>query len=245
MAEQLGSPCPWTLIAADFAFGLPWNSDSAVFGVRGWRALIAAIGVGLPQHANVRRLAAAINGKFGTSGPFRFDADRNDFRFYLEHGVSYFRLADQCAAQAISAWYMGSGPTVSCSSLTGMGALDQLLAARDRDLCRFSVWPQEGIAVQANGHVLAEAYPSLLPSAARQDPKSTHARDALRIVSWLREQHLSGAVGKLFAPAFPPFGRYESVAVEDQIRFEGWILGLALNNPALIAESNTCHLKPA
>jgi len=79
-----------------------------------------------------RATAQAINNqpRFSGHGPFRFDADRNDFRFGLDHGVPYYRHTELVAPQAISQWYLGSGGNVGFHSITGMAAIDDLIKQR-------------------------------------------------------------------------------------------------------------------
>ncbi len=94
-----------TLVAMDFGFGLPWGADQAVFGVVGWREMIRTIAKRYEENGTPRATAQAINAeeRFGGHGPYRFDDSRNDFRFYGDNGIAYYRLIELIAPQGITA----------------------------------------------------------------------------------------------------------------------------------------------
>jgi hypothetical protein len=233
LAQRLKPGEPRSLVAIDMAFGLPWGSDRALFGVHGWRALIDAMA---KEHAlapavgaagSARATAARINARFTDGAPFRTDATRNDARFYRDHGVAYYRQVESLVPQAISAWYLGSGGTVGFHTIAGMYTLSLLLAARDRGELSFRVWPHEGITLAEHGHVLAECYPAAMAAKARAVPTGTSPdeRDALGIVGWLLDRAAANTLGRSFALGELPFGRVEGVPWGEQIVFEGWMLG--------------------
>lgn len=87
IVEQLRGKQP-ALVAIDFGFGLPWASDQAVFKIAGWREMIRKIAEKYQENGTARATAQAINNeeRFGGHGPYRFNPNRNDFRFYLEWG---------------------------------------------------------------------------------------------------------------------------------------------------------------
>jgi hypothetical protein len=84
-----------TLIAMDFGFSLPWGADRAVFGVDCWREMVRCVGKCYATCGTARTAAQEINllPRFNGHGPYRFNDSRNDYRFYLRHGVAYYRLA--------------------------------------------------------------------------------------------------------------------------------------------------------
>jgi len=121
IVHQLQDKTP-TLVAMDFGFGLPWGSDKIVFGASGWHDMVRAIAERYAEKGTARETAKAINAeaRFGGHGPYRFDRpDRNDFRFYSDKGVAYYRLTELIAPQAMSQWYCGSGAKVSFHTFSG------------------------------------------------------------------------------------------------------------------------------
>jgi hypothetical protein len=145
--EQLQDKRP-ALVAMDFGFGLPWASDQAVFGVAGWREMIHKIAEQYEQHRTARATAKAINNeeRFGGHGPYRFNENRNDFRFYSDNGVAYYRLTELIAPQGISQWYLGSGGTVGFHTISGLAAINYLVQEREAGRLDFLVWPHESLS---------------------------------------------------------------------------------------------------
>lgn len=218
---------PRTLVAMDFGFSLPWGSDGAVFEVNGWREMIQRIATLYADAETARETAKAINAlpRFEGHGPFRFDESRNDFRFYLQHGVSYYRLTELAAPQAISQWYLGSGGTVGFHSITGMSALDELLDERDAGNLRFSVWPFE--AVKADEHVLVESYPAICPKCVEDaECRGDDERDAWKVLKCLVAANQQDEIDQWFELPTVPFGRTDGVSFAQQVAFEGFIFGL-------------------
>src|SRR6266852_4637913 len=101
LTSELHPQKPRTAVALDFAFGLPWGSDTIVFGVVGWSAMLRSIRDLLLQHGKARATACAINNRkdFQGHGPYRFDEGRADFRFYLRYGVPYYRVIELVVPQ--------------------------------------------------------------------------------------------------------------------------------------------------
>jgi hypothetical protein len=216
-----------TLVGMDFGFGLPWGSDKAVFNVSGWRAMIRRLREIYEANGTARAAAQVINGMkhLNGHGPYRFNESRTDFRFYLDHGIPYYRMTELAAPQAISQWYLGSGGTVGFHTITGLSAIDWLIGLRESEGLRFAVWPFE--EVNPNEHILVETYPAICPKCAH-DPscKGDDEIDAWRVLQMLVTKNGDGTLGDLFKIREHPFGRIEGVDPFEQIRFEGLIFGL-------------------
>src|SRR5262249_49207810 len=106
LTDLLKSDSETCFVAADFGFGLPWNSDNAIFGVTGWRTMLDFFIRSLHEPRTARAFAESINQKFDNTGPFQFESEQLISNFYLRRGVSYYRLTDLCAPRAISHWYV-------------------------------------------------------------------------------------------------------------------------------------------
>ncbi|QDV37588.1 hypothetical protein [Tautonia plasticadhaerens] len=271
LVERLKEPRP-TLVAVDFGFGLPWNSDLAIFSVSGWRKMVSRLGALYQSYKTARATASAINGmpQFGGHGPYRIDYDRSDRHFYIDRQVGYYRLAELASPQAISQWYMGYGPAVAFHTITGLYCLDLLLGLRDQGVIDFEIWPHETISPDSSKHVLAESYPALTvpllcPHCNAPYPKSKgkqrknssgqqadkkkkakkkyepkqcmgcnqlgpwidpHDEDAWRVLASLVNAQRAGELAHLFRITQHPFGRYDGIDFIDQVKFEGYILGL-------------------
>jgi hypothetical protein len=228
LLERLSEDVP-TLVAMDFGFGMPWNTDSAVFGVDGWRKMVGSIGERYRQNGTARATAQAINDdeRFEGHGPYRFDENRSDFRFYLDHGVPYFRLTELMTPQAISQWYLGSGGTVGFHTITGLAAIDHLLSLRDAGEIDFIVWPQETFLPDGQKHVLVESYPSICPKLDDYGPcRDSHQEDAWKVLQRLVAARSDGSLPSLFTIDEQSFGRIDGSGFQEQIQFEGFIFGL-------------------
>jgi len=229
IVEQLSTDAPRTLVALDFGFGLPWKSDQALFEVTGWRELVRTLAQRYLHSHTARLTAQGINEVHQNvgEGPYRFNENRNAFGFYVDQGVSYFRLTELCAPQAISQWYLGSGGTVGFHTITGLAMLNQLLSLREQKQLDFFVWPHDGLVIPNKKHVFVESYPSLAPSLEDYGPcTDDNQRDAWKVLDMLINRQNDDSIGDLFDIPHIPFGRYENVPLQDQIMFEGWILGI-------------------
>lgn len=218
-----------TLVALDFGFGLPWGSDRGVFGCQGWRAMLQTLGDVYKTHGTARATAAAINAdpRFSGHGPYRFDESRTDYRFYLDRGVAYYRLVENAVSQAISQWYLGSGGAVGFHTISGLAALNALLASRDAGELSFVVWPQEGIDPLPGAHLVVESYPSLCPRPDSYGPcTDDHQRDAYRVLDWLLGKAAANELERVFSIQEKPFGRIDGTDFYEQVGFEGWIIGV-------------------
>jgi hypothetical protein len=230
IVEQLRDERP-ALIAMDFGFGLPWGADRAIFGVRGWRAMLQAIAQRYGEAGTARATAEAINAeaRFAGCGPYRFNEDRNGFRFYLDRQVAYFRQTELIAPQAISQWYLGSGGTVGFHTISGLSALDFLIQKREARELDFVVWPQEQLVPDGKKHVVVESYPAICPVPADFGPclsGDNDQRDAWKVLQMLMAKRADRTLDQLFEIPELPFGRVNGVTFDEQVQFEGWILGL-------------------
>ena len=228
LRERLAEDTP-TLVAMDFGFGMPWGTDSIVFRASGWRNMVRVIGQQYQIDGTARATAQSINDdeRFNGHGPYRFDESRSDFRFYLDHGVPYFRLAELLTPQAISQWYLGSGGTVGFHTITGLAAIDYLIGLRDNGEIDFAVWPQETLQPDGKKHVLVESYPSICPSLDDYGPcRDGHQEDAWKVLQRLVAARADGTLPNLFGIDEQKVGRIEGVSFMEQIQFEGFILGL-------------------
>lgn len=230
IAEQLQGNRP-TLVAMDFGFGLPWGADQALFGVTGWRETIRKLAEEYESKGTARTTAQGINSqaKFGGHGPYRFDDGRNDFRFYLDTGVAYYRLTELIAPQGISQWYLGSGGTVGFHTISGLATIDHLIRKREAGELDFVIWPHESQLPDGTRHTLVESYPAICPcpddyGACR--PNDPNQRDAWKVLEYLRNKRNEGSLNGLFQIKEQPFGRIIGIEFMTQIQFEGYIFGL-------------------
>lgn len=224
LRSVLDPDAPRAIVAIDAALSYPYGFQSAVFGVQSWREMVAAFAELRADHPTARELARALNSQFEDGGPFRFNDSRNDNSFYRNHGVAYYRAVDMIMPQCLSPFYLGSGATVGFHTITCLRTISRLLALRDAGEVSFHVWPQEGIAPRSDVHVIAECYPALYPAGG--EDVNPHERDALRAVNWLLEQDSNGRLAPQLEPPELDFGRRAHTNWEDQIRFEGWVLGV-------------------
>jgi hypothetical protein len=230
IVEQLRDERP-ALIAMDFGFGLPWRSDEAIFGVNGWRPMLKAISKRYHAAGTSRAAAERVNAeaKFSGHGPYRFDDSRNDYRFYIDHQVAYYRQTELVAPQGISQWYLGSGGTVGFHTISGLSAIDSLIEMREAGEVDFVVWPQETLEPDGLKHVLVESYPAICPVPSDFGPcrdTDGNQKDAWKVLQMLISKRADGTLGDLFRIQELPFGRYSGISFVEQVQFEGWILGL-------------------
>lgn len=230
IVEQLLDKRP-ALVAMDFGFGLPWASDHAVFGVAGWRAMIRKIGEKYEENGTARATAHAINDeeRFDGHGPYRFDEHRNDFRFYSNNGVAYYRLTEMIAPQGISQWYLGSGGTVGFHTISGLAAINCLIQEREAGRLDFVVWPHESLAPDGTKHVLVESYPAVYECPDDYGPcraNDQNQQDAWKVLQTVLKRRNDGSLARLFQIKEQPFGRIAGVEFSKQIQFEGFIFGI-------------------
>jgi len=166
--------------------------------------------------------------RFGRHGPFRFNDSRSDLRFYMTAGVGYYRLVELAVPQAISQWYFGSGGTVGFHTITGLAALHDLILRREQKEIDFLVWPHECDDPDSGTHLIVESYPAVfpLPTGARPYKEDENKEDAWKVLEWLMDADRKGELHRYFRIEPPPFGRIDGVDVAQQIRFEGWIIGV-------------------
>jgi len=212
--------------------GLPWGADQEVFGCIGWHSMIQEFAEFYARYGTARAVAEAVNGqpRFHGHGPYRFNESRTDFRFYLNHDVAYFRMVETAVPQAISQWYMGAGGTVGYHTITGLAALYDLITQREAGRVRFRVWPHESEHAMdlGNAHVLVESYPALYPKPASFGTCTTDdQRDAWKVLQWMSAADKRGSLTEAFSPTPLRYGRVEGISFWEQVRFEGWILGVS------------------
>lgn len=218
LASRLGPSEHAVCIGLDFAFGFPMGAMKSVFGASEWRELPDRMRALLTDYGTAKSVAVAINAdaRFRGNGPFRTNEDRTNSRFYLDSGIPYYRLVEQFVPQAISQWYMGSGATVAFSTITGLAALGDLLARRDRLEIDFTVHPFE--PQRLGVHTLVEVYPAIWQKESGS-PANEHERDALRTAIGLRNLGEKA----LTIPALPSGNGGEAVYARE----EGWIAGVS------------------
>lgn len=226
LAGKLRANQPRTLVIIDFGFGLPWGADRAAFNCVDWRSMVDAIARRYSQAGTARLMAETLNAEFG-HGPYRFNGNRCNPRFYLDKSVAYYRLTEIVVPQAISQWYLGSGGTVGFHTITGLAALSRLLAERDAREIAFHVWPQEGLTIAGALHVVAEGYPAVCAALDTFGPcRDDHERDAWRMLQLVRKALLDDRLHDLFRVPELRCGRVQHVGFQEQVGFEGWILGV-------------------
>ena len=189
-----------------------------------------AVAVAYRTHGSALVAARAINNdlRFGGHGPFRFDGCRTDRRFYDSHDVPYYRLTEIAIPQAISQWYLGSGGKVGSHTITGLAGLAELLRRRDAGELAFAVWPQEWVRLPRRPPRCGRELPGGLP-ADRGGRSLGRRRRARRATGrWIgRSPKPAKAACRRRSRSRPrPFGRIDGVTFEEQVSFEGWILGV-------------------
>jgi len=218
-----------TLFLIDFGFSLPWGAQQSVFGVKSWRAMIDAIDKEYTASGTARAMAKKKNlePQFNGHGPYRFNDSRSDYVFYRDNDIAYYRLTELIAPQALSQWYLGSGATVGFHTITGLSALSDLLRQRDANKFAFKVWPFEALNKDEHQHIFAESYPALFDKINKPGGfKNKDEVDAWRVLEWAKGHLMNGTLDQRFAfPNFPM--KHKCVkTIQDQIDFEGCILGL-------------------
>ena len=214
----------------DFGFCFPWGADRAIFDCNGWRDTLDALAKVYRHYGTARAAARAINAcrRFDGHGPYRFDETRTDYRFYVDHGVAYYRLVEIAVPQAMSQWHLGAGGTVGFQTICGLAALTGLLKRRDVGELSFVVWPQEGFELAHNHHLIVESYPSISPNPEDYGPcVGGHQRDAWRVLDWILGEAATNRLERAFSIPPMSFGRVEGVSFQEQVRFEGWIIGVS------------------
>lgn len=230
LVQVLQEDEPRCLVALDFGFSYPWGSDESVFTCTGWKEMLRVLSRLYAENGSARSMAEKVNlsPRFGGHGPYRFDYNRTDFRFYLDSETPYYRLVEMAIPQAISQWYLGSGGTVGFSSITGMAAIHYLMGLRERGEINFQVWPQECNLPDADKHVIVESYPAVCPEPQDYgECKDQHCRDAWKVLQWMLTEAKAETLDSRFEITPKPFGRGKDVSFEDQISFEGWIFGVS------------------
>lgn len=229
LSSELAPSKPRSLVALDFAFGLPWPAHLR-FGTQNWRGLLARVSELCAREGSCQAAAECLNliaTENRQGGPFwrRDWDDHPDRHLFSALELSQWRLTDSLAAGAISPWYLGPGSQVALSTLSGLWLLHQLLALRDSGSGpAFEVWPHETGLKPPEGHALVEIYPALYPNVL--EGNNVHVRDARRTLNWLIQIEARGEWDQVLAPQNRDVARACEVSFADQVRFEGWILGV-------------------
>ena len=98
--------------------------------------------------------------------------------------------------------------------------LPWLLKIREHAQSQVFFWPFDGWDPPADGHVIAEVYPSIFRNRYRRDGLKGDALDAFAVAMWLRDMDLRGALNQYFNP---PLTQRERATAQ----LEGWILGVS------------------
>ncbi len=234
LREALRSDADKTLVGIDAALGYPAGADEAVFGVRGWRGLVAEIAALVSAVGTARETVDRINARHAElpGGPFfsrRTDIiDREWWRethdshgFFTETGISYYRFVDTLIPQAISVFYMGPGPMVGGHTITCLATLHSLLEERDEggDL-DFGMWLFEE-DWRERKHVIVECYPSILPATPGGDESESRDHlDAVKIAAWM--QGLSSGERRALLEIEAEVGE----GLRRVVAQEGWVFGV-------------------
>jgi hypothetical protein len=99
---------------------------------------------------------------------------------------------------------------------------------REAGQLNFVVWPHESLAPDGTQHVLVESYPAICPSPSDYGPcRDEHQKDAWKVLQALLRKRHKGTLSGLFQIKEQPFGRIKAVDFEQQIQFEGFIIGIS------------------
>jgi metallothiol transferase len=212
------------LFGVDHSYSFPSGFYEAVTGRQqtSWDDLLDL----LPPHAKPREWAAAINAllvekmdlPLGSAGPFwgaNFKPQERDPKFpHHEVNLPERRLVELRDRRLKPIYKLGGAGSVGLQSLFGIPQL-----ARLRRFCRehdipLHAWPFDGWELPANGHVLAEVYPTLYNHGTRTDEN-----DAAACVTHLAACDAQAKLLPLFQPELPPADRARA-------QLEGWVLGI-------------------
>lgn len=216
------------LIGFDFAFGYPEGFARRLTGQGSARAVWGWLADRITDADNVNNrfdVAAEVNARFGTTGPFwACPANRTSPHLTATCtapaatlGLSDRRAADRGVKGAQSVWKLYTPGSVGSQSLTGLPVIHRLSRRPGT-----AVWPFDAIDSQPT--VIAEIFPSLLaPLVARSgDPIKDRAQVTLLARAFFRLSQRDA-----LAPLF-------RIPDDPRIAEEGWILG-AGHETALLA----------
>jgi hypothetical protein len=106
--------------------------------------------------------------------------------------------------------------------------LHDLITLRKNGEVNFTVWPHECERPGQGQHLLVESYPAICPALFDYGPcRDEHECDAWKVLQWVVSAVRTGRLENAFVIRPHPFGRIENIPFADQIRFEGWILGVS------------------
>ncbi|MEO0678159.1 MAG: gephyrin-like molybdotransferase Glp [Pseudomonadota bacterium] len=224
------------LIGFDFPFGYPEGFARAITGSDDPLALWEHLADALPTTADGRDrmdVAAAMNARFPSGGPFWFDAfgkGHVPMKKPVHFPISEWREAERKAKGAFSCWQLGGAGSVGSQALTGIASLARL---RARFAGKVAVWPFEPMEAPI---AFIEIWPSLLAAEVAAGQKPDEIKDAAQV------RIVADAIARL-----APEELAEMLTVHAPE--EGWIFGLG-HEPTLRAAArhgrlaNDCFALP-
>ncbi|MDO7907464.1 hypothetical protein Q5741_13720 [Paenibacillus sp. JX-17] len=110
--------------------------------------------------------------------------------------------------------------SVGQQSLYGMHYLSRLLNACDALGIPVHVWPQQGVNLPPDSHVLVEVYPTLYWKALSRTGQRSDRGDARACVDWISQEDANGNLAHWMDLAVLPDQILETLPLE------GWVLGV-------------------
>ncbi|WP_370208866.1 molybdopterin guanine dinucleotide synthesis [Pararhodobacter marinus] len=216
------------LIGADFPFAYPVGFARALTGrddpLAIWDWLARHLQDGPDNRSNRFALGDAINARLPGTGPFWFNATREDLahlprkgRTRDGHGFAEHRLCDGQAKGAQSPWKLGGAGSVGSQALTGIPMLQRLRAAFPGQI---AVWPFEPLTRPV---ILAEVFPSLLAAEVTARIAPGLVKDQVQVRALAQALAALPSLAPLLETG-PDTG--PDTVPDSRIREEGWILGL-------------------
>lgn len=127
------------------------------------------------------------------------------------------RFTEERVRGAKSVFHFDVPGSVAKSTHAGLPWLRRL-RRETRDGVHF--WPFDGWEPPTQASVVAEVYPSLWSRLHPREGRTADEHDAWSVARWLRRTDLRDELATWFHPDFPP-------GVDNTLRVEGWILGVA------------------
>ena len=112
---------------------------------------------------------------------------------------------------------VGDNGTVGGQSIVGMPHLLRLLQDAERDGIRVTVWPFDGLHLDAlpDSHLTLELYPSAVRA---KGVVKSDANDAIASTAWAQAQDRAGTLASAIDLRVRPLADHQ------RIHFEGWIV---------------------
>ncbi len=129
-----------------------------------------------------------------------------------------FRLTENWTSSAKSVFQFDMTGQVAKSSHAGIPWL-RILKNHPVLSGKVHFWPFDGFTIPRRSSVIAEVYPSIFRRRFSKENRSVDEHDAYSIARWLQEMDSRGVLSQYFNP---PLTKKEM----DQVRLEGWILGV-------------------